>query len=1130
MRHAYLKGTFVWCVFIFMLFGVLPSMAAAVDRGLLVQDALAWDSDANTQALDYLGVSYDTTTSDMLATTDLTQYKVVIYPSDQPQAFYDTVAAALPQIESFVAQGGILVAHAAADGWNGGTWSELDILPSGMSAVEHMSEEVFVYIPEHPAFAEAISIDPDYFAKWGYSVHGYFTDVPFGGVVVAESDAGPVYVDYAYGRGRILAGMFTVEYKYGSKPEFLRNELYAAFSSAPIAVGTVTDLDSDAPIEGAWLNASLIGEEWSWVSSSSSGVDGSYSLWDVTNSGGGIYSLEAMADGYIYLGQEVEWNGTDSLALDFALTKADTIVAGTVYDARTEDPVASAYLTAFLVDDGEWLWAGDTTSAADGTYTLCDETLSGHGDYEFRAWADGYFEGGASGTWDGAALSRDIVLDPVPRIASGIVYNAYDGPIYRATVTAYKVEESARYWAGEAYTDINGEFILFDWESGGAGEYELEAAADSFVSTTQSYTWDGVDEVYAEFFLADAATLVEGLVSDVVTTAALKEAYIDAYRYIEDLGEYEWIGWDVSDFEGYYHIYDARAAGAGTYLLTADCYGYIYQSWEGDWGGGEPLYVDFELALAPAVATGSVTDASTSDPISDACIEMLRYNVVDEYWETVAGTWTLEDGIYTLLDRSSYGPGEYRFAVSARGYIKAEVTQTWDGETPLTIDFALEAREIALDAYEPDNTPAQAKIILTNGTLQEHTLCLAGDSDWMTFFAEAGVVYTIETSMLDWAETDTWLSLYESDGKTLIDENDDVDWGLYSRIEWTAPADMNVYIRVTELGENLGDYRISVSGADGSVISVSGTDRFSTGVEASKLAYPDGANTVIIATGRNWPDALGGTALAGALNGPILLVDTNVLPTSVSDEIERLGASEAIILGGPSAVGTAVETALNTDLGDANVDRIAGGSRYETADLVALRTIEVLGVDYDGTAFVATGGNFPDALAAAPLAAAQGWPLYLANPKTGLAAATKTAMADVQSVLILGGTTVVTPATEIYLTGEYGVDFVTRLAGGDRYTTAIAIATYAVEEAGHVWDRVGITTGTNFPDALAGGVLQGQAGSVMLLTKSSELNTDVEATLSTNKASITTVTFFGGTNAVQQTVRDAVVAALAADI
>ena len=310
------------------------------------------------------------------------------------------------------------------------------------------------------------------------------------------------------------------------------------------------------------------------------------------------------------------------------------------------------------------------------------------------------------------------------------------------------------------------------------------------------------------------------------------------------------------------------------------------------------------------------------------------------------------------------------------------------------------------------------------------------------------------------------------------------------------------------------------------VLEVAGATRYETAVEASVLAYPDGLaptgkRTVVIATGGNWPDALGGSALAGALDGPILLTDPAALPACVLTEIRRLGAQKAIILGGTAAVSTAVENALKTELGSAAgiVTRIAGTERYDTANKVAVRVKSELGGAYDGHAFVATGGNFPDALAAAPLAAAKKWPLFLSNPASGLSAATKAAMAGTTHVHILGGTAVVSQAIEDSLEATYGDANVNRLAGANRYETACKIADYGVDSAGLGWNRCGIATGINYPDALAGGVLQGKAGSVMLLTPSTYLCTETATKIMDERALISTITIFGGDGAVSPTVR-----------
>jgi hypothetical protein len=90
----------------------------------------------------------------------------------------------------------------------------------------------------------------------------------------------------------------------------------------------------------------------------------------------------------------------------------------------------------------------------------------------------------------------------------------------------------------------------------------------------------------------------------------------------------------------------------------------------------------------------------------------------------------------------------------------------------------------------------------------------------------------------------------------------------------------------------------------------------------------------------------------------------------------------------------------------------------------------------------------------------------------------------------------------------------------------VAIATYGVDNAGLSWDGVALATGKNYPDALAGGVLQGQNGSVMVLTETNTLSPDTAAALTANAGSISSVVYLGGLGAISQTVRDQVEAIL----
>ncbi len=307
-------------------------------------------------------------------------------------------------------------------------------------------------------------------------------------------------------------------------------------------------------------------------------------------------------------------------------------------------------------------------------------------------------------------------------------------------------------------------------------------------------------------------------------------------------------------------------------------------------------------------------------------------------------------------------------------------------------------------------------------------------------------------------------------------------------------------------------------------VPVAGATRIDTAIKAAEVAFPKGADTVVIATAYNWPDALGGAALAGAYDGPILLTTPSDLPATVASAITDLGATDAVILGGAVAVSENVEMALEDLLGPTNVLRVSGPDRYRTAEAIAAKTVEVLGSEYDGMAFVSTGGNFPDALAASPMAAARSWPIYLVDKTKPLSSTTRQAMqaAGVTDIAILGGTGVVPTAIETSLGSYFGTARVDRLAGADRYETGCIVAEYGVANAGLYWNRLALATGQNFPDALAGGVLQGRYGSVLLLTPSSALSPYVSAELAAVKSQVEEVRYLGGLNAVSQTVRDSV--------
>jgi putative cell wall-binding protein len=308
------------------------------------------------------------------------------------------------------------------------------------------------------------------------------------------------------------------------------------------------------------------------------------------------------------------------------------------------------------------------------------------------------------------------------------------------------------------------------------------------------------------------------------------------------------------------------------------------------------------------------------------------------------------------------------------------------------------------------------------------------------------------------------------------------------------------------------------------LVEVHGPDRFTTAVESSRLGFPTGAATVLVATGRNWPDALGASALAGALDAPLLLVDTDAIPIVVADEIARLKATRAIIIGGTTAVSTTVQTALAKTGSVAAVERIAGTDRYDTARRVSTRAIAVAGGEFDGGLIVATGASYADALSASPASAARHWPVVLVAPQQGLDAATRTFVTKYgKRAYVMGGTSAVSSTAYQDLVDIFGTGAVKRIAGADRFDTAATIASWSMAEAGLTFAAPAIATGRSPYDALAGGIMQGRAGSVVFLTECSVLPTATSGAIATNEPAIREVRVLGGAIAIEQPVRDRVV-------
>ncbi|HEY3318163.1 MAG TPA: cell wall-binding repeat-containing protein [Coriobacteriia bacterium] len=304
---------------------------------------------------------------------------------------------------------------------------------------------------------------------------------------------------------------------------------------------------------------------------------------------------------------------------------------------------------------------------------------------------------------------------------------------------------------------------------------------------------------------------------------------------------------------------------------------------------------------------------------------------------------------------------------------------------------------------------------------------------------------------------------------------------------------------------------------------LAGSTRYDTALEVSRNTWGAGeATTVVLATGENWPDAVCGSSLAGAVDGPVLLTRRTSLPGGLVGEMKRLGATKAYVLGSTRVIDPVVVNALKAQMGAGfSAERIGGADRYESCALIAgatVREIAARGGTFHHSAFLATGLNWPDALAVGPVSSHAKEPVFLTRP-TGLPASVAAACRnlEVTSGVVVGSFKVVPEA----VADEFGSVIGTapaRWSGPTRYETASEIASGGIAEKGLSDSPLAFATGWDFPDALAGGVAQGHLGGALLLTPPNALAPAAGTFLWERRPSA--LTFIGGVNVLPQRPRD----------
>jgi putative cell wall-binding protein len=321
-----------------------------------------------------------------------------------------------------------------------------------------------------------------------------------------------------------------------------------------------------------------------------------------------------------------------------------------------------------------------------------------------------------------------------------------------------------------------------------------------------------------------------------------------------------------------------------------------------------------------------------------------------------------------------------------------------------------------------------------------------------------------------------------------------------------------------------------------------GPSRVETAARVAMESFPNGADTIVLATGANFPDALAGGPLADALDAPLLLTTGDRLHPAATSAIQRLQARTVHVLGGENVISAAIEEQLGNDLG-LTVHRLAGSGREATSVAIANRIAEIEGPP--ATIALVNGNSFHDAVIAGPLAGQEATAVLLTNPaqlSTDTTEFLDTHTGSLSELVVVDSEHTLEDTVEVSA-AQTATAALTRYGTGDRYTTSVQVAAAKQDRlrnrqaaAGQPQTHVAtvyVATGHDYPDALTGGAVAGRNDTALLLVDGQVPDDRLGDALQYLRqyfedhktASLTTIVILGGQAAIRAAVRNDILAA-----
>ncbi|GLF83671.1 cell wall-binding repeat-containing protein [Bacillus safensis] len=286
--------------------------------------------------------------------------------------------------------------------------------------------------------------------------------------------------------------------------------------------------------------------------------------------------------------------------------------------------------------------------------------------------------------------------------------------------------------------------------------------------------------------------------------------------------------------------------------------------------------------------------------------------------------------------------------------------------------------------------------------------------------------------------------------------------------------------------------------AQHTVSRIEGSNRYEVAVNAAKRGWQE-APAVVLVGGDAYADALSAVPYAYQQGAPVLLTNAGSLSGAVKTGLQQLKTKRVTILGGTASISEKVVKQLKAM--NLSVSRIQGKNRYELAANVAKHMKSA------SAAVVVNGSAYADAVAIAPYAAKQGYPILLTDAK-GLREETANLLKNkaVKRTIVIGG------EASINKTAFQKLPSPVRISGANRYEVAAQIAKTYPMKTSHTF----MSHGYAYADAAAAASIAAKQGQTLLLTDAQTVPDAIRKVIGAKQMSAFSVV--GGTSTIQSNV------------